>query len=405
MRRTGLLILTVAIGIGAWLLHAQASGRRDAMVDRTVRVREKPHAERAVYGGPMQGYKIQEGQIAGADTPAAPGASKVDTLDLRQAYQRAAALAASTRGKVFKDTLTPHWFADNTCFWYRNELSEGAKEFVVVDAAKGKRAPAFDHDRLAAALTQAADKKYDGKRLPFEQIEFIDGQRAVLFKVEGSAWQCDLSSYECSRAAREPKVESKSDEAEQPEPQDDAEPAPDVDDEPQQKKFGKKGFAKRGSFGAPAATREARSPDGRWTAFIKDSNVFLRDGGGKEVPVTTKGAAGDAFTAFTWSPDSRSLVAYCTKPGDNKEVYMIETSPRDQLPAKLHVRLAPCRRPGRSGCARPGGRRAPVGPQSAATALGQGRKALHLRIRGAQPAAFSRHRGRRFQRQDAQPHR
>ncbi|MBI2949511.1 MAG: hypothetical protein HYY23_17885, partial [Verrucomicrobia bacterium] len=25
-------------------------------------------------------------------------------------------------GRVFKDRITPHWFANNTRFWYRNDL-------------------------------------------------------------------------------------------------------------------------------------------------------------------------------------------------------------------------------------------------------------------------------------------
>jgi len=47
---------------------------------------------------------------------------------------------------------------------------------------------------------------------------------------------------------------------------------------------------------------------------------------------------------LTWAPDSATLVMYRTEPGDNKEVHMIETSPKDQLAAKLHTRPYP--RPG-----------------------------------------------------------
>src|SRR5262249_9453422 len=32
-------------------------------------------------------------------------------------------------GLVFKDRITPHWFRESTRFWYRNDLSGGAKEF------------------------------------------------------------------------------------------------------------------------------------------------------------------------------------------------------------------------------------------------------------------------------------
>ena len=34
----------------------------------------------------------------------------------------------------------------------RNDLAEGVREFILVDAVKGKRGRAFDHNRLAAAF-------------------------------------------------------------------------------------------------------------------------------------------------------------------------------------------------------------------------------------------------------------
>src|ERR1043166_2747973 len=41
--------------------------------------------------------------------------------------------------RIYKDRVTPHWFAGNTKFWYQNELPGGAKQYIVVDAAKGAR--------------------------------------------------------------------------------------------------------------------------------------------------------------------------------------------------------------------------------------------------------------------------
>src|SRR5262245_65008884 len=61
--------------------------------------------------------------------------------------------------RVFKDRITPHWFADGTKCWYRNDLKGGTKEFVLVDAMAGKRDLAFDHKKLAEALAKAAGKE------------------------------------------------------------------------------------------------------------------------------------------------------------------------------------------------------------------------------------------------------
>ena len=60
-------------------------------------------------------------------------------------------------GLVLKARITPHWFDHDNRFWYRNDLAGGAREFIVVDAVSGLRRPAFDHQKLAASLSKAAD--------------------------------------------------------------------------------------------------------------------------------------------------------------------------------------------------------------------------------------------------------
>ncbi|HEX8031717.1 MAG TPA: hypothetical protein VF491_24790, partial [Vicinamibacterales bacterium] len=47
--------------------------------------------------------------------------------------------------------------------WYRNQGVNGA-EFVLVDAARGTKAPAFNHTAVAAALTTAMGKPVTAAR-------------------------------------------------------------------------------------------------------------------------------------------------------------------------------------------------------------------------------------------------
>jgi dipeptidyl aminopeptidase/acylaminoacyl peptidase len=81
----------------------------------------------------------------------------------------------------------------------------------------------------------------------------------------------------------------------------------------------------------------ATSPDGNWTAFIRDNNVFIRDTqGGSESSLSTNGTAGDFFDGdFHWSPDSKKLVVMQTIKGEEHKVYLVESSPIDQLQPKL----------------------------------------------------------------------
>src|SRR5215472_13759844 len=46
------------------------------------------------------------------------------------------------------------WLPDGR-FWYRNQIAEGA-EFILVDPARKTRERAFDHAKIAAALSRAA---------------------------------------------------------------------------------------------------------------------------------------------------------------------------------------------------------------------------------------------------------
>src|ERR1017187_8784527 len=99
---------------------------------------------------------------------------------------------------VYKSRITPHWFANDTRFWYRNDLQGGAKEFILVDAEKGTREPAFDQAKLAAALSKTAGQEFTADKLPFSEIEFVDGGKAIKFDAAEKSWKCELSSYECT---------------------------------------------------------------------------------------------------------------------------------------------------------------------------------------------------------------
>src|SRR5262249_58700356 len=122
--------------------------------------------------------------------------------------------------------------------------------------------------------------------------------KLMRFEINKAAWQCDLTSYECKRSARKPKEEKKNETSLPDEARNDAEvpdDAPELPDdvaqEPQQKK-GKKGGK---GFGPPQAQREAKSPDGAWTALVKSDNVVLRDKDGKETKLTDNGFAASAY--------------------------------------------------------------------------------------------------------------
>jgi len=268
---------------------------------------------------------------------------------------------APERG-VYKSQINPHWLQNNTCFWYRNDLREGTKEFIVVDAERGTRKPAFDHQKLAVALSQAAGEQFKADKLPFSEIEFVEDGKAVVFEVSGKSWQCDLVSYECkpnkkiaraefpfAPAAQElaaglppPEGEGRGEgevrvEPATSSPSDDLlmdslgeldSPAAQDDTATQDQNTSRRGAAsgERRRFGDQPRPR--RSPDGKWSASIKENNVYLHsEDDGKDYQLTDDGREANAYGRLEWAPDSKALVAWRIEPGDHKEVYLIQSSP------------------------------------------------------------------------------
>src|SRR5687767_9834022 len=144
-------------------------------------------------------------------------------------YERAERfLNYNTNPLVTNGPVRANWLPDDR-FWYRNQTARGF-EFVLVDAAKATKTPAFDHPAVAAALTTAMGTTVTADRLPFQQITFAADSQSFSFDSDLKRWTCDVSGKQCSGAER------------------------------------------------PASTRNSvMSPDGKVAAFIRDYNLWVRD--------------------------------------------------------------------------------------------------------------------------------
>jgi dipeptidyl aminopeptidase/acylaminoacyl peptidase len=52
---------------------------------------------------------------------------------------------------VYKARITPHWFEENRKFWYQNDLADGKKEFIVIDAEQGTREVVSESPKAAGS--------------------------------------------------------------------------------------------------------------------------------------------------------------------------------------------------------------------------------------------------------------
>ncbi len=234
---------------------------------------------------------------------------------------------------VYKDRITPNWFHDNTKFWYRNDLKGGAREFVLVDADASKRQPAFDHIKLAAALADATGGKYEASKLPFEAIQFFDGDNIVRFKVGDATWQCDLSTYQITKDEKNTNIAT-------------APAGPTIGRPGRGAPVFEELTPETNADGTnlaydPPFDTESQSPDGKSTAQVKNYNLVIRKNDGTEVQLTKDGEQKHQYGLPSWSPDSKTIVAFRIEPGEPKKVFLIESSPRDGGRAKSRERLYP----------------------------------------------------------------
>jgi hypothetical protein len=181
-------------------------------------------------------------------------------------YERAEkALTSNTTPLVFRSGVRPTWLADER-FWYRVTTPDGS-EFMLVDTAKGTRAPAFDHVKLAAALTNVAGARYDANHLPFTEIDPSPDGRSVAFNVGAKRFTCDVAGSACADAGAA------------------------IAGGGGGGGRGGRGGGRGGRGGFAAGGRaESMSPDGKRAVFIRDNNLWVRQvAGGGETQLTKDG--------------------------------------------------------------------------------------------------------------------
>ena len=219
-----------------------------------------------------------------------PGAAQSRATVTVADYERAEKfLGYNTTPLVSNGPVRANWLPGDR-FWYRNTSANGS-EFFLVDATKGTKAPAFDHPALAATLTRVIGKPISVARLPFTQITFAADSGSISFDSEGKRWTCDVQGKDCSSANR------------------------------------------------PAAVPNSElSPDGKYAAYIKDWNLWVRDiATGTDKQLTTDGVKDYGYATdnagwtssdrpvLKWSPDSKKIATFQQDQRKAGDMYIVST--------------------------------------------------------------------------------
>lgn len=115
----------------------------------------------------------------------------------RTAYDQAASLLSqNVQGTVKNAEVAPRWIGERDEFWYERDTDRGT-EIVIVAAATGERRPAFDHERLAGALSEATGAVHDSQDLGIVALDLDTDGRGAVVRTATSAANCDLEAYTC----------------------------------------------------------------------------------------------------------------------------------------------------------------------------------------------------------------
>ncbi len=201
-------------------------------------------------------------------------------------------LAPSTFPLVSGTASQPTWLPDGR-LWYRSSTADGAT-FFLVDPVKKTRVPAFDHAKLAAALSRASGTTLNPARLPFGSFGLSADGASITVTIAGKRWTCDRAGTSCTAGA-----------------------AP-----------------------AEAPPHSSTSPDSSTAVFIRDYNLWSRDlRSGTETQLTTDGIRDFGYATnnagwvhsddpvVTWSDDSRRVATFQHDSRGVRDMILAGTNP------------------------------------------------------------------------------
>ncbi|MEN6559992.1 MAG: prolyl oligopeptidase family serine peptidase [Acidobacteriota bacterium] len=230
-------------------------------------------------------------------------------------YDRATGLRARYTSLALNIVDRGGWIGKTPRYWYRKSVA-GGNEFWIVDASSRTKAVAFDHARLAAALSAVSGEKAAALALPLFDLKFSDDGKTLEFAAYGARWSCDLASYAIKKL--------------------EAEGGPGAG-------AGPRGYDmtiwERGPAPQAASPEAKASPDGKWEALIRNYNVALREKGKKEeIFLSRDGSEGNYYTfaSISWAPDSKRFAAKRLLRGYHRVIQYVESSPADQLQPKYY---------------------------------------------------------------------
>jgi len=220
-------------------------------------------------------------------------------------YNRAFSLQDKMKDKVFYSDIIPQWIGSTNRFWYVNNTPQG-KMYILIDARNKTRKALFDQYKLALKLSVTVDKIIDPFKIPIQKLRVSNSLDTLFFVYSSYKWAYSIKTNSLKKRG---KTENKKEEY-------------------------------WGNTDDDRSGESVISPDKKKKAFVKDNNVFIKDiKTGVDSALSTDGTNDDYYSStMNWSPDSKKLAIMRIHAADMPILYLIESSPADQLQPKLQKR-------------------------------------------------------------------
>jgi dipeptidyl aminopeptidase/acylaminoacyl peptidase len=220
-------------------------------------------------------------------------------------YNRAFSLENRLKNKVFYSNITPQWIGSTDHFWYIRNTPH-SKIYILTDAKAKTRKSLFDQNKLALGLSLAVDKIIDPYKLPIQKLKVSDSLDMLHFVYDSYKWTYATKTNSLKKG-----------------------------DKTENKKEEYWGNTDDDRSGDPVI-----SPNKKMKAFLKDNNIYLKDiKTGIDRALSTDGTKDDYYSStMNWSSDSKKLAIMRIHAAEIRTLYLIESSPSDQLQPKLQKR-------------------------------------------------------------------
>jgi dipeptidyl aminopeptidase/acylaminoacyl peptidase len=202
--------------------------------------------------------------------------------------------------KAFNLNVSPNWFPDSTGFWYTVQ-DKTAKNYMKFDFTTLKADKWFNHQKLAELLGVELNEEVKATGLPISSLEYIN-QNELRFRAKNKNFKLDLNIYQLQQQ----------DEKKEPE-----------------------------------NPMESKSPDGKWIAFTKNYNLFLKSTAtGEEKQLSHNGIKNYEYASYygwddiiegecgerparfdvSWSPDSKWIATNICDLRNGNKMYLLNWS-------------------------------------------------------------------------------